>query len=74
MSMTDSSSRSSRSPELAEEVDAEGVVLALEPGAADAEHGPAARDVVERRGELGGEPGVAERVGPDHQPETDPRR
>ena len=36
-----------------EEVDAEGVVLALEPRPADAEHGPTARHVVERRGELG---------------------
>ena len=53
------------------EVDAVGVVLALEPGAADAEHGPAAGDVVERRRELGDVPGIAERVGPDHQPETD---
>ena len=42
MSPTDSSSRSSRSPKLAAEVDAEGVVLALEPGAADAEDRPAA--------------------------------
>ena len=58
----------------AEELDAEAVVLALEPGAADAEHGPAARDVVERRGELGGQPRVAERVRADHQPEPDPRR
>ena len=31
------------------EVDPEGVVLALEPGAADAEDRPAARDVVQRR-------------------------
>ena len=53
------------------EVDAEGLVLALEPGATDAEHRAAAGDVVERRRELGRQPGVAERVGPDHQAETD---
>ena len=55
------------------EVDAEGVVLALEPGAADAEHRAAGRDVVERRGELGGDTRVAERVGADHQAEPDAR-
>ena len=43
MSITDSSSRSSRSPKPDSEVDAEGLVLALEPGAADAEDRPAAR-------------------------------
>ena len=58
----------------AEELDPEAVVLALEPGAADAEHGPAVRDVVERRGELGGQARVAERVRADHQPEPHPRR
>ena len=46
---------------------------ALEPGAADAEDGPAVADVVERRRELRGEPGVAERVRADHQPEPDAR-
>src|SRR4029079_6860932 len=45
-----------------------------EPGAADAEHGPAAGQVVERRRQLGGVAGVAERVRPDHQPHTDARR
>ena len=56
------------------EVDPERLVLALEPGAADAEDGPAARDVVEGRRELGRQPRVAERVGADHQPEPDPAR
>ena len=51
------------------EVDAEGLVLALEPRAADAEDGPAARHVVQGRGELGREPRVAERVRADHQAE-----
>ncbi len=37
------------------EVDAEGVMLALEPGSADAEHRTPGRDVIERRGELGGD-------------------
>ena len=57
-----------------EEVDAERVVLALEPRPADAEHGPAVRDVVEGRGDLGQQARVAERVGTDHQAEADPRR
>ena len=75
MSITASSSRSSRSPTPEPEVrDPERLVLALEPRAADPEDRPAARHVVERRGELRGEPGVAERVGADHQPEADPAR
>ena len=49
------------------EVDAEGVVLPLEPRAADAEDRPAVADVVHRRRELRGQPGVAERVGADHE-------
>jgi hypothetical protein len=55
------------------EVDAEGVVLALEPRPADAQHGPAVADVVEGRRELGGQAGVAERVGPDHQAQPNAR-
>ncbi len=58
-------------PETGPEIDAERIVLALEPGAADAQDGATARDVVQRRGELGGVTRVAERVGPDHQPEAD---
>ena len=49
------------------EVDAVRGVLRLHPGAAEAEDRPAAGDVVERRGELGHEPRVAERVGADEQ-------
>ena len=49
------------------EIDAERLVLPLEPRAADAEHGPAVRDMVQGRGELGGQARVAERVRPDHQ-------
>src|SRR4029079_805437 len=54
------------------EVDAIGVVLALEPGATDAKDRPALREVVERRRDLGEVAGIAERVGPDHEPEADP--
>ena len=57
-----------------EEVDAVGVVLALEPRATDAEDGPPARQVVERRGQLGRVARVAERVRADHEPEPDARR
>ena len=45
------------------EVDAEGVVLALEPPAAEAEDEPAIGHVLDGRGELGGQPGVAKGVG-----------
>jgi hypothetical protein len=47
----------------------EGIVLALEPRAPDPEDRPAAADLVEGRGELRGEPRVAERVRADHEPE-----
>ena len=55
-------------------VEPERVMLALEPGAADPEHGSSGADVVEGRCQLGGEPGVAERVGSDHQAEPNARR
>ncbi len=55
--------------EPAAEVDPEPLVLALEPRAAEAEDRAAARQVVERRRELGGQARVAERVRGDHQPE-----
>ena len=71
MSPTASSSRSSRSPKPDTEVDAEGVVLALEPAAAEAEDEPALRQVVDGRGELRGEARVAERVGGHEQAEAD---
>ncbi len=57
--------------EPAPEVDPEGVVLALEPAAAEAEDGATAAQVVHGRGQLGGEPRVAERVRRDQ--EADPR-
>ena len=56
------------------EVDAVGVVLALEPGAADPEHCAPARDVIERDRELRGQTRVAHGVGADHQPEANPAR
>ena len=71
MSPTASSSRSSRSPKPRAEVEPEGVVLALEPAAAETEDEPAARQVVDGRRELGGQPRVAERVGADEQAEPD---
>ena len=52
--------------------DREWLVFALEPRATNAEHSPPTADVVEGRGQLRREPGVAERVGADHQPEADP--
>ena len=55
--------------EAAPELDAVGGVLGLHPRAADAEDRPAVADVIERRGGLGDEPGVAERVGADQQAE-----
>ena len=58
--------------EAAAEVDPVGVVLALEPGAAEPEDRAAARQVVERRRELRRQARVAERVGGDHQPERRP--
>ena len=69
---TDSSNRSRRSPTLAPNSMPIGVVLALEPGAADRQDRPAVADVVERRGQLGGQAGVAEGVGADHQADPDP--
>ena len=60
--MTASSSRSRRSPKPLPNVDAERLVLALDPRAADAEDRAAVGDVVEGRGELRGEAGVAEGV------------
>ena len=53
----------------AAELDPERAVLGLEPGAADAQHRPAAADVVERGRHLGDERRVAERVGTDHEPD-----
>ena len=58
--------------EAAAEVDAEGVVLPFEPATTEPEDRPAARDVVERRRELGGQPGVAERVGGHEQAQPHP--
>src|SRR5512134_1904977 len=55
-------------------LEAERLVLALEPGPADPEDCPSAADVVERRGELRRQPRIAERVRPDHEPEADARR
>src|SRR5439155_8817609 len=52
------------------EVDAVLLVLELEPRAADAEDPPAVADVVESRGHLRHEPGIAERVGTDEQAEA----
>ncbi len=57
--------------EAAAEVEPEGVVLTLEPRAADPEHEPAAREVVERRRHLRGESRVPERVRGDEV--ADPR-
>ena len=56
--------------EAAPEVDAERLVLELEPGTADACDGPAAADVVDGRDALGGEPGIPERVGTDEEPQS----
>ena len=53
------------------EVDPEGVVLAFEPAATEAEDEPALRQVVDGRGELCGQARVAERVGGDEQAEAD---
>ena len=58
----------------AAEVDAEGGVLRLEPGGAQAQHGPAVREVVERGDHLRHERRVAERVGAHEQPERGPGR
>src|SRR6185312_3911356 len=51
------------------EVEPERLVLAGEPAAADAQRQPASGEVIERHSELGGEPGVAERVRGDEQAE-----
>ena len=48
------------------------LVLLLHPRPADAQDRPAVTDVVERRDGLGHEPGVAEGVGADQQPEARP--
>ena len=56
------------------EVEPEGVVLALEPAAAQAEHEAAVREVVDGGSELRRQPRVAERVGADQQTEPDPLR
>ena len=50
-------------PEAAPEIEPEGVVFALEPAAAEPEHRPPVRQVVDRRRELGGQARVAKRVG-----------
>ncbi len=52
------------------EVDAERLVLALEPGAADTENRPAVRDVIERCRQLRGQPWVPECVCADHEPQS----
>src|SRR5512146_2004056 len=54
------------------EVQAERVVLSLEPATAEAEDEPTVRQVVERRGELGRQARIAERVGRDEQAEPRP--
>ena len=54
------------------EVEAERVVLALEPAPAEAEDEPSARQVVERRRGLGGQARVAERVGGHQEAEPAP--
>ena len=56
------------------ELDPEGLVLALEPGAADAEDRPPVAHVVERRRQLHRQRRVPEGVGADHQPERRARR
>ena len=56
--------------EAAAEVDPVGRVLVLEPGAAEPEPGSAAGDVVDRDRRLGGQAGVTEGVGADHEPEV----
>ncbi len=52
------------------EVDPEGLVLAFEPAAAEAEDDPPTRQVVDGRGQLRGQAGRSERVGADEQPEA----
>ena len=49
-------------------------MLPLEPGAADAEDRSPARNLVERRGELGRQARIPERVRANHEAEADPRR
>ncbi len=51
----------------AAELDAVGLVLRVEPGAADAQDRPPVAQVVQRGGQLGRQPRVAERVGADQQ-------
>ena len=53
------------------EIDAVGGVLVLEPGATEAQPGPTAADVIDGHGRLGGQAGVAEGVGTDHEAELD---
>ena len=56
------------------EVDAERLVLALEPGAADAQDRAPVRDMVQRHRELRRDARVAERVRPDHEAQPDALR
>ena len=70
---TASSSQSRRWPGLAPKSMPWARVLVVEPRAAEAEDRPAVADVVERRGHLGHEPGIAEGVGTDQQPQPDAR-
>ncbi len=60
--------------EPAAEIEPEGVVLALEPSSADAQHRPATRDVVDRGRDLRRQPRVAQRVRGDHQAKSGPGR
>ena len=53
------------------ELDAEGLVLAGEPAAAETQHGTAAGQVVEGGRELGGQARRPERVGPHQQAQAD---
>ena len=56
------------------EFEAEAPVLGLAPGAADAEDGPSAAEVVEGGDHLGQEGWIAIRIGADHQADGGPRR
>src|SRR5206468_11271113 len=56
------------------EVEPEGLVLAVEPAAADAQDEPPARHVIEGGRELRGQARIAERVGGDEEPEASSRR
>ena len=54
-------------PESGLEFDPEGVMLPLEPAAAEPEDRPTSRHVIERRGELGRESRIPDGVGTDEQ-------